>query len=280
MENKDLVQQNLEQEQRFNTSLITKPVANQMLKVLERNEVISDEDNKFLVDHAPSLQKTLVNTWIWRTQAQHESILSDQFHPTLHSKFHQAILEQKVQFTESVRLAKEFALLKLKQEELVIDLDEHMEVLKLNQDLEGSNPAKERAIRKQEIAINRIQIELQEIEYQLTEMKIAMDYRMKEVRSWENIKTILLQRLLESGMTEEQVYNKEFGELEAYFYLFINNLKGLEASTDGGEVNNLLGLAKWIWSKAKAMGVLSQLLQRCTAEQMLIINKYKAHLGD
>ena len=111
-------------------------------------------------------------------------------------------------------------------------------------------------------------------------MKIAMDYRMKEVRSWENIKTILLQRLLESGMTEEQVYNKEFGELEAYFYLFINNLKGLEASTDGGEVNNLLGLAKWIWSKAKAMGVLSQLLQRCTAEQMLIINKYKAHLGD
>jgi len=268
------------QEEKFNLSVIEKPVATQMLAILNRNEVISPEDNKFLADHSVSLQKTLVNTWIWRTQAQHESILSDQFHPTMHSKFHQAILEQKVQFTESVRLAKEYSILQLRKEEKMIELEELEErknnVLSIaGKFSEDSKKTEARELRKAEIAINRVQIELQEIAYQLTEMKIAMDYRMKEVRSWEEIKEALLAKMQSLGLSEEQIYNKEFGELESYFYLFVNNLRGLEKSTDGGEVNNLIGLARWIWNKARVMGVLAQLLERCTAEQILLINKYK-----
>jgi len=138
--------------------------------------------------------------------------------------------EQKVQFTESVRLAKEYAMHLLVKEDNTIDLESVKE--EISEMLLKKSPSNEelRKLRKKEIQKNRIEIALQEIEYQLTEMKIAMDYRMKEVKSWEKLKEILIERMKDLGLSEEQIYNKEFGELEGYFYLFINNLKGLEKS--------------------------------------------------
>jgi hypothetical protein len=66
------------------------------------------EDTQFLMDNSQHLGLVMEKTFMWRTNFQKRSIINDVNHPTNHSKFHQAILEQKVQFDQTLYLAKEF----------------------------------------------------------------------------------------------------------------------------------------------------------------------------
>lgn len=238
-------------------------LAVEMLSTLDRNEVIKQEDKDFLQAKKVSLQKTLVKTHMWRTRWQHDSILSDRFFPTIHAKFHQAMLEQKVHFGESIRLAKEYALKEIEYEEKLLDKEDAAE-----------NISDERRL---ELVERKLDIEMAEIKNQLMEMRVAMDYRMKEVKSWEDIKTGLINVMKNEGLTEEQIYNKEYGEFDGYFYLFLNNFKSIDASTDSGEVNNLVGLAKWAVTKAKQMRVYDDLYENCNEEQKLAISKLETY---
>jgi hypothetical protein len=247
--------------------IVTKPIADQMLMTLERTDVISQEDYKFLVENKESLQKTLVKTHMWRTKGQHDSILSDSFFPSLHGKFHQAILEQKVQFSESIRLAKEYELQVLTLEEKEIELEELQFRISNPTDLVSSYVR-----RKEDVMVRKLQVEISSLKYSLTDMKIAMDYRMKEVKSWENIKNDLITEMVKKGLNEEQIYDKEYGELENYFFTFLNNLKGVKHSTDGGEVNNLIGLAIWVVQRSKELNAYNTLVGYCNAEQLAALN--------
>lgn len=237
----------------------------QLVGIIDESDVISEEDKKFLMESRESLQKTLLNTWMWRTPAQHETIISDRFFPTPHSKFHQALLEQKVQFTEAARLSKEIQLKKLEIEDKIIDLEE----------VEATQGEVENVfeIKRLNVQKRRLNVEIRDSNSELMQMKIAMEYRMREVKSWERIKGIILNFMKEQKIPESAIYDKTAGEIEAYFFTFLNNIKGLENSTDGAEVNNLIGLAQWAVKKAKEAGLFEQLKASCTEEQLASLDR-------
>ena len=95
-----------------------------VLNTVKSVSVFKPEDIGFLVEHKDHLWKVMEKSYIWRTPMQKMSIVSDNYCPTLHSKFHQTLAEQKVQFDQAMYLAKEYEEKKLGIEELELVLDE------------------------------------------------------------------------------------------------------------------------------------------------------------
>jgi hypothetical protein len=217
--------------------------------------VIKKEDVDFLMDHKESLALTLEKTQMWRTDVQKLSIVSDFNFPTIHSKLHQTILEQKVQFDQAMYLAKDFELKKLEIEELECDLEELTD-------------SKRDFVRRKKISL-----EMAFKQYELKNMQIAMDYRMQEVRGWEKIKEELLVILREQGIPEDTIWSKNDGEVTSIFFQSLNNLQGLKNSTDAAEVNNLLSLARFAVQQAKQLGVIEKLKTQCNEVQLSFLNQ-------
>lgn len=221
-----------------------------ILDTIRPMSVIKKEDQQFLVEHKEHFAQVFEKTYIWRTDTQKLSIVSDNYHPTLHSKFHQAMLEQKVQLDQTFYLAKDFELKKLDIEELLLDLEELGDTA------------------RDEIKRKKLQIELQFKKYELDQMVIAMNYRMAEVKGWQTIQDDLLAKMRESGMDEETIWNKNAGEIESMFFATLTNLQGLAKTTDGAEANNLVALAKFYVQKVAESGRLSELKTKCSAAQL------------
>lgn len=214
--------------------------------------VISEENGKFLAEHAGHLKQVMEKSYMWRTESQKRSIVCDLYHPTAHAKFHQAMLEQKVQFDQAMYLAKEYELKKIELEELELDLEE----AKL--DCTARGPLKQR----------KLQIEIQFKQYELKQMHTAMHYRMEEVKGWQVIEEELLAEMREGGVSEEDIWNKSSGEIAATFFRSLSNLKGLKQSTDSAEVNNLLAVASHAVRQAKEAGKFEELKSKCDLLQL------------
>src|SRR5271157_4389131 len=95
-----------------------------MLAEVQSFQVIKPDDMKFLAEHKEHLTKVFTSVHQWRTDAQKESILFDEYYPSIHSKFHQAINEQRVQLDQAFYLAKDFEMKKLDIEELEAEIKE------------------------------------------------------------------------------------------------------------------------------------------------------------
>jgi hypothetical protein len=221
-----------------------------ILETIRPMSVIKKEDQQFLVEHKEHFAQVFEKTYIWRTNTQKLSIVSDSYHPTLHSKFHQAMLEQKVQLDQTFYLAKDFELKKLDIEELLLDLEELTDSA------------------RDEIKRKKLQIEIQFKKYELDQMVIAMNYRMAEVKGWQTIQEDLLKKMRESGMDEETIWSKDAGEVESMFFATLTNLQGLAKTTDGAEANNLVALAKFYVQKIAESGRLPELKTKCSAAQL------------
>jgi hypothetical protein len=221
-----------------------------ILDTIRPMSVIKKEDQQFLVEHKEHFAQVFEKTYIWRTDTQKLSIVSDNYHPTLHSKFHQAMLEQKVQLDQTFYLAKDFELKKLDIEELLLDLEELTDSA------------------RDEIKRKKLQIEVQFKKYELDQMVIAMNYRMAEVKGWQTIQEDLLKKMRESGMDEQTIWNKNAGEVESMFFATLTNLQGLAKTTDGAEANNLVALAKFYVQKIAESGRLSELKTKCSVAQL------------
>ncbi len=221
-----------------------------ILETIRPMQVVKSEDQAFLVEHKQHFAKVFEKVHIWRTDTQKLSIVSDNYHPTLHSKFHQAILEQKVQLEQAFYLAKDFEMKRLEIEELVLDLEELGDTA------------------RDEIKRKRIQIDLSFKKYELDQMAIAMNYRMAEVKGWQKIEEDLLEKMRASGMDEETIWSKDAGEVESMFFATLTNLQGLAKSTDGAEANNLVALARFYTQKVKEAGRLEELKKKCNPAQL------------
>lgn len=222
-----------------------------ILKVTKEIAVIEDEDYNFLVEHKEHLNTVLEKSFMWRTDLQKQSIVSDSFHPTPHGKFHQSILEQKVQFEQSLYLAKEFEMKKLDIEEKKLDIEEA-----------------DATTKRGEIKLKRLNLELSFMKFELNQMKIAMSYRMAEVRGWQEIIDSLKDTMLKSGVTEEEIWDKQRHEIKEFFYLSLNRVKGVKVTKDVAEYNNIIGLARAAFSIAKDHGMIEELCSKCNAEQI------------
>jgi hypothetical protein len=232
----------------------TTTAVSNMLDTIRPMSVIKKEDQQFLVAHKEHFAQVFEKTHIWRTDTQKRSIVSDTYHPTLHSKFHQSILEQKVQLEQSFYLAKDFELKKLEIEELMLDLE----------DL--ADP--ETATARDNIKRRKLEVEIQFKKYELDQMVIAMNYRMSEVKGWQNIQDQLLEEMRASGMDEDTIWTKDAGEVEAMFFTTLTNLQGLAKTTDGAEATNLIALAKFYVQKVFEAGRLPELKAKCNAAQL------------
>jgi len=224
-------------------------------------QVISNNDQKFLLENKKHLSLVLEKSHMWRTDLQKESIVSDQNCPTVSAKFHQAILEQKVQFDQSLYLAKDFEMKKIELEELILDRED---ILDNNDNNDGA--------RRTELKLRKLDVDIQFKEYELQQMKTAMMYRIKEVKGWQAIINKYKVIFESENKTDDEIWNKSDGEVESMFFQTLTNLQGIKNSKDGGEVNNLLGLAIFMYNKVKEAGLLDSLRTRCNALQTDSLN--------
>lgn len=222
----------------------------EIVQTVKALPIMKAEDTAFLMEHSEHLGMVMENTFMWRTDLQKKSIINDTQHPTLHSKFHQSILEQKVQFDQAMYLAKDFENKKLEIEELECDLEELGDT------------------KRDDIKRRRIMLDLQFKQYELSQMKIAMNYRMAEVKGWQAIEEDLLEQMRAEGMSEETIWNKDIGETKNMFFVTMNRLHGITKTTDSGEYNNLISLAIFTYKAAKQAGILDELKREATPTQM------------
>lgn len=220
--------------------LIGKETVSGVLDAVKNIPILKPEDVNFLQEKSQHLSQVMERTQMWRTDMQKASIINDIHFPTAHAKFHQAMLEQKVQFDQAMYLAKDFEMKKLDIEEKELELSEL-----------GDSP-------KDEIKKRRLHIELQFMQYELKQMQIAMQFRMQEVKGWQNLQENLLQQLRDSGMSEDSIWSKNDGELKAMFLLAMNNLQALPTTTDSAERSNLISLAIFCYQNAKHANLLEE----------------------
>ena len=224
--------------------------------------VMKEEDFHFLQEKAEHIQNVLNCTYMWRTDLQKESIINDLDFPTIHAKFHQCILEQKVQFDQTMYLAKDFENLKLDMELLECDLEELAPV--------GEN-------KRDDIKRRRIELDIKFKQYELDQMRIAMNYRMAEVKGWQAIEERLLETMRNNGISEEEIWNKNTGEIKSMFFTALNKVKGLGGNTENstGEFNNIVAFAVYAYKTAKTAGMLEELISECNTVQLNSLNFIK-----
>lgn len=238
----------------------------EIAKIIRETHLITEEDNKFLTDNAGNFKKIADNSYMWRTKGQKLSIISNQFFPTDHSKFHQAILETKVQFNELMRLAVSAENAKLDIEEVELDVEEVEHRMKTME----TNTIE---FKKNDVQLRRLQIDFRQKMIDLNHFKTAAKYRMKEVKQWKDIQDGLYESMSKAGMSDEDIWNKESQELEDQFFMFLSKMNGIEQSTDAAEVTNLSGLAKFAVEQAIEMGVFEILVRKCNKVQMQSLAK-------
>lgn len=281
----------------FEVTLKSDQIGN-MLEVVKNTQVMKAEDVKFLAEHKEHLQSVVTKTHIWRTDGQKRSIVSDTYHPTTHGKFQQAILEQKVFFTEATRLAKDFEKLKVATRKLLLDKEEkELEIQELVDKINTMSNCESNTFEmvsngdgswttvntkstkneklKNEIKLRRLEADLDEIEIELKgkqlelhDCKVAMDYRMREIKGWQQIQTELMEMLKAEGYSEEEMFDKEAGEIEYQFFWGLNNFQGITVTKDGAEKVNLIALARHGVDQAIAKGKWEQFFKRCNQEQL------------
>ena len=110
--------------------------AKNMIQAIIKHDIVRPEDKQFFMENTERWNDVSAKTHIWRTKVEKDSILYS--HPTLHAKFHQAILENKVFYEQTLQLDKDAKMTKLEAEELYIDVENlKEEIAELQEDLES-----------------------------------------------------------------------------------------------------------------------------------------------
>jgi len=248
--------------------LIGESTVSNILDTVRNLPIIKKEDMNFLVENSEHLGKVMECTHMWRTDLQKLSIINDIEFPTIHSKFHQSILEQKVQFDNSMYLAKEYEDLKLDMQLIECDIED-LEIQ--NSILMEQTPTNstEIEIKRNNIKIHKKTLELAFKKYNLKQMRIAMDYRMQEVKGWKTIQNDLLDEMRKNGLTEEEIWSKSSQELKGSFFHAMNKLQSLQSKNiSTAEYNNLIAYAVHVYTQAKSIGKLYEFKTEATPVQI------------
>jgi hypothetical protein len=240
-------------------TVLSNTAVSNIIDAVKPLQVIKTEDLKFLQEHKEHLATILNKCHMWRTDIQKESIVSDIYHPTIHSKFHQAILEQKVQFEQALYLAKDFEVKKMDIESRECDLEETEETI---------SKAEGVALKRALIEKRRIEMDIKFKHFELQQQQIAMEYRMQEVKGWQVIEDRLLKVMRAEGLNEDVIWSKNAGEMKSMFYMTLTNLQGIKKTTDGGEYTNLMALAAFSVQQVKEAGLFEMYVKDLDAAQL------------
>lgn len=268
MENNKIVETQLTND--TGSAIIGTEAVHSIVESMKNTPIFREEDVAFLVNNQEHLGNVLERTQIWRTDLEKRSILNDTQKPTLHAKFHQAILEQKVQFEQTMYLARDYQMAVLDMEELECDLDE----------LHSTEALGKLHAKRQNINIRKKETEIQFKKFELNQLRIQMKYRMDELMGWQKIEEELLELMHDQGYTDEEIWNKSAHDDESLFWFTINNLRNIDTTNNAGETSNLLALAGFTYKEAKSNGKLMSYIRKANADQISAIRYAAVYLED
>jgi len=229
--------------------------ARNTIQAIVRHDVVRSEDKQFFLANMDRWSDVSTKTHIWRTFSEKKSILSEL--PTTHLKFHQAILENKVFYEQTLLLDKEAKMTKLEAEELYIDAENlKAEIEELQEEIidYGENSKEYRQvnyqIRKKDVELRKRLTELHEKAIAVKNQENAMLYRIDELRDWKVMVDDMIDEMKLQGMTDDQIWDKNTAQSSGNFFLFLTKYSAVKFSKDTGEINNLTYLARFYVEEA------------------------------
>jgi hypothetical protein len=193
------------------------------LVALKDLDLVTEGDVSFLKEHSEHFMDRYSRSSLFRSKFEMEaSVLNDMVHPTVDSKYWQAIGEQAVHVKELIRLG-----FNGKKTETEIDL--------LNAQIEELNDRKEQVkdkpgyvTKKLNAHIAKKEIEIQEKQFSLTECKKVAKERIKEIKNWEEI-IPPLEDALQHGKEDWEAHHPERSLLRNEMSMRNFNLLELDA---------------------------------------------------
>jgi len=152
------------------------------LNVFKGLNLIKSGDLNYLQENAPDFQERFITRSFFRSKFEMiYGVLSDSEHPTIDSKYWQAIGEQSVHVQELTTLGYQYKKLLADIEYKKVQIDE------LQYKLDSSEYKTDFEGRKIEARLKRKQVELQEQQFGLVLQRKTARERMKEIRNWTGI---------------------------------------------------------------------------------------------
>lgn len=165
--------------------------------VLSGMHLIKPEDIKFLQAHAPEFQERFKNRSIFRSRFEMEfGVLNDDEHPTVDSKYWQAIGEQNVHVSEFINVTNDYKKQCADQEIIEAEIEELQEDLKVMMS-DPNTPSY--LIKKKNAEIRKKEVDLDQNIFGQANLQKTAQERMKEIKNWEEIIEKLKAQGLEFG---------------------------------------------------------------------------------
>ncbi|MFA7507417.1 MAG: hypothetical protein WCZ11_04190 [Bacilli bacterium] len=203
------------------------------INVLTGSDLIISEDVKFLQEHTKDFEKRFRTRGLFRSKIEMEAgVLNEVEHPTVDSKYWQAIGEQNVHLTELITLDFESKKLSAKNELIEVEIDELEDLISKEE-----NKFKKK---KLEIKLKEKRIKYEQNKFNLIQQTKTAQERMREVKTWESI-IKELEPLLKYG---DEDFSKHHAE--RYYLKFKNKMNNLELMEDSAKemvVNNFNSFA-------------------------------------
>lgn len=218
------------------------------IDVLRGTELVRPEDFKFLNDRIEQYGKRFRTRAIFRSKTEMVAgVLNDNEHPTVDSKYWQAIGEQNVHLTELINLSYEAKKLEADNELLAVEIDE------LVAELESTEKLIEK--RKLEAKIKKKRIELAQAQFGMTQQQKTAQERLREVKLWDEI-IEGLEKNLEFGSEDFELHHPK-----RYFLRYqgrMQNFDQLEPSARESVLTHYQSFSKLIHEEENNMLKLEQ----------------------
>lgn len=190
------------------------------IDVLRGTELIKPEDFEFLTQHVGQYEKRFRTRAIYRSKTEMiAGVLNDNEHPTVDSKYWQAIGEQNVHLTELINLSYESKKIEADNDLLTAEIEELEEQLK--------SCMNSIEIKKLSAKIKRKRVELAQSQFGMTQQQKTAQERLREVKHWDEI-IEQLEPNLEFGSEDFEIHHPK-----RYFLRYqgrMNNFDKLEPS--------------------------------------------------
>jgi hypothetical protein len=185
------------------------------IDVLRNTELIKPEDFQFLNDHIDEYEKRFRTRGLFRSKTEMiAGVLNDSDHPTVDSKYWQAIGEQNVHLTELITLSYEAKKLEADNDLLVAEIEELEDSIN-----KSDNPIE---IKKDQAKLKKKRVELAQSQFNMTQQKKTAQERLREVKTWEGIITEL-EKNLEFGSEDFEAHHAK-----RYLLRYEERMKNLE----------------------------------------------------
>lgn len=204
------------------------------IDVLRGTELIKPEDFQFLHNRVGQYEKRFRTRGIFRSRTEMVAgVLNDSEHPTVDSKYWQAIGEQNVHLTELINLSYEAKKLDADNELLSAEIEElEAELKKAKSSIEG---------KKLSAQIKKKRVELAQAQFGVTQQQKTAQERLREVKLWDDI-IATLEPNLEFGSEDFELHHPKRYLLR--YQGRMNNFNELDVSAKESVMTHYLSFSK------------------------------------